>query len=371
MHRSIRTILPTIIALTLIACLAVPAQAQSSGYTFTILMDSAQGLTADRCAAINNNGQVAFTVTDENFDQFIMRAEPDGTLTTVADTTERLSFVGANPSINDQGDISFAARLVKGGEVILVTRGKSLKTVAKTGNSEFNFFGFNTSLNNQGLVAFSAELDEEFDFDEGTFVGDRRGNITTIYLASTSQFTGSDSRRSINDAGQIAFEESLDTTFNNGIFLFNGSSFVTIVDQTSPLVDFATKPQVNNAGVVVFQAFLDSNEQAIITGSGGALTVIADTLGPFGDFSSFGGPSINDSGEVAFNAALDGTFDYGIYTGPDPLTDSVIDVGDPLGGSTVVGTVICSEGLNNDGQIAFVAFLEDGRTLIVRADPIG
>jgi hypothetical protein len=127
---------------------------------------------------------------------------------------------------------------------------------------------------------------------------------------------------------------------------------------------------VNNAGVVVFNAFLGNNEQAIITGSGGDLTVVADTSGPFSDFGFFGGPSINDSGEVAFNATLDGAFGSGIYTGSDPLTDSVIEVGDALGGSIVTNALICSEGLNNAGQIAFVAQLEDGRTLIVRADPI-
>jgi hypothetical protein len=369
MHHRMRSRLIIVVALALLAFLAAPAHAQSSGYTFMTIVDSSQGLTADRCAAINNDGQIAFTAFTDEGVQIIIRAEEDGTLTTIADDTKRFSFFGANPSINDQGDVSFAAALEKGGEAILVTSGKSVKTVAQTEKEEFNFFGFNTSLNNQGEVVFSAELDEEFGFDEGTFVGDSRSNITTIYLASTSQFLGTDSRRSINDTGQIAFEERFDD-FTTGIFLFNGSEFVTIVDQNSPLVDSAFNPQVNNAGVVVFHAFLDNTEQAIITGSGGDLTIIADTSGPFGDFGFFGGSSINDSGEVAFNATLDGAFGSGIYTGPDPLTDSVIEVGDTLGGSIVTNTLICSEGLNNDGQLVFVAQLEDGRTLIVRADPV-
>jgi hypothetical protein len=366
-HRT-RSLL-TLIAVAVFACFTVTAHAQSPGYTFTTLVDSSQGLTADRCAAINDNGQVAFTVFDENGVQSIMRAASNGSLTTIADDTKRFSFFGANPSINNAGDVSFAAGLEKGGEAILVTKGKSLKTVAQTEGGDFNFFGFNTSLNNQGLVVFSAELDEAFGFDEGTFVGDSRGKIATIYLASTSQFLGSDSRRSINDAGQIAFEESLDD-FTNGIFLFDGAEFVTIVDQTSPLVEFASDPQLNNAGVVAFTAFLDSNEQAILTGDGATLTVIADTSGPFSDFGFFGGPAINDSGDVAFNGTLDGGFGTGIYTGPDPAADSVIEVGDTLGGSVVTNALVCSEGLNNNGQVAFVAQLEDGRTLIVRADPV-
>ena len=357
--------LAVFVALVLL-CLA-PRPAFAQGYTFTVLADSSQGLTADRCAAINDSGQVAFTAFTDDGVQQIMRADVDGSLTTIADDTKRFSFFGANPSINNAGDVSFAAGLTKGGEAIVVSKGKSLKIVAQTEKDIYNFFGFNTSLNNQGEVVFSAELDEEFGFDEGTFVAN--GKVRTIYLASTSQFLGSDSRRSINDAGQIAFEESLDD-FTNGIFLFDGSEFVTIVDQTSPLVDFAFSPQLNNVGVVVFSASLDTGEQAILTGSGGELTIVADTSGPFSDFGFFGAPSINDSGDVVFNATLDGEFGSGIYTGRDPVADRVIRPGDALAGSTVTSAFICSEGLNNAGQLAFVAQLEDGRTVVVRATPV-
>ncbi len=218
---------------------------------------------------------------------------------------------------------------------------------------------------------FTAELDEQFGFDEGTFVSDG-SKIRTIYLASTSQFLDTDSRRSINDAGQIAFVEDLDD-FTSGIFRFDpGDGFVTIVDENSPVVDFATTPQLNNAGVVVFHAFLDAGgEEAIMTGSGGALTTIADTTGPFGSFA-FGGPSINDSGEVAFGASLDRAFATGIYTGPDPVADRVIAPGDMLDGATVTNTVVSSEALNNAGQIVFVADLQQGdefRTAIFVASP--
>lgn len=360
-----------LLALTLFAALAATADAQAQSYTFTKIADSAEGLTPDRCAAINNAGQVAFTAFTAEGVQTIFRAEPDGTLTTIADNTGRFSFFGANPSINDQGEVSFAARLAKDGEAIVISKGKTLKIAARTEPGRFNFFGFNTSLNNLGEVVFTAELDEEFGFDEGTFVTDG-SKIRTIYLASTSQFVGTDSRRSINDAGQIAFNESLDD-FTNGIFRFDpGSGFVTIVDQNSPVVDFATDPQLNNAGVVVFHAFLDSGDEAIMTGSGGALTTVADTTGPFGSFAFFGGPSINDSGEVAFGASLDGEFETGIYTGPDPVADRVIGPGDTLDGATVTNTVVCSEGLNNAGQIVFVADLQQGdefRTAIFVATP--
>lgn len=344
---------------------ALAASARAETYQFTTIADSGQGLTPDRCAAINDLGQVAFTAFTDEGVQMIIRAEEDGTLTTIADDTGRFQFFGANPSINNLGQVSFAAGLAKGGEAILVSKVKSLKTVARTESADFNFFGFNTSLNNRGEVVFTAELDEQFGFDEGTFVGD--GKVRTIYLASTSQFLGTDTRRSINDAGQIAFQEQLDD-FTNGIFLFDGTGFVTIVDENSPLVEFASDPQLNNAGVVVFRAFLDNGEMAIVTGSGGPLTVVADTSGPFSDFGFFSGPSINDSGALAFNATLD-TGESGIFTGPDPVADRVIGTGDSLAGSTVTSTLVCSEGLSSAGQIAFTAQLEDGRSVVAVATP--
>jgi hypothetical protein len=83
-------------------------------------------------------------------------------------------------------------------------------------------------------------------------------------------------------------------------------------------------------------------------------------------------PSLNNSGMVAFLA------DGSIRTGPDPVADKVIAVGDDLFGSTVVEfddafdtfTTISQEALNDSGQIAFSYVLADGRRGIARADPI-
>ena len=364
-------VLAAMVALTVFAALAATAAAQAQTYTFTKIADSAEGLTPDRCPAINDVGQVAFTAFTADGVQTIFRAEPDGQLTAIADDASRFRFFGANPSINEQGQVSFAAALEKDGEAIVISKGKTLKIAARTEPERFNFFGFNTSLNNLGEAVFTAELDEEFGFDEGTFVTNG-SKIQTIYLASTSQFQGTDSRRSINDAGQIAFEERLDD-FTSGIFRFDpAGGFVTIVDENSPVVDFATHPQLNAAGVVVFHAFLDAGGEAIVTGSGGALTTVADTSGAFGSFAFFGGPSINDLGQLAFGAALDGAFGNGVYTGPDPVADRVVAPGDIVDGATVTNTVVCAEGLNNAGQIVFVADLQQGdemRTAIFIATP--
>jgi hypothetical protein len=59
----------------------------------------------------------------------------------------------------------------------------------------------------------------------------------------------------------------------------------------------------------------------------------------------------------------------GIYTGGTHPIDKVIEVGDPLFGSTVTGLEFFRSGINDAGQLAFFASLSDGRFAIVRADP--
>jgi hypothetical protein len=88
--------------------------------------------------------------------------------------------------------------------------------------------------------------------------------------------------------------------------------------------------------------------------------VVADTRDEFA-FFGFRPPSINNEGDVAFLATLDdGT--TGIFVGPDPVEDRVVTTGDTLDGAEVTGLTFCEEGLSDSGELAFVATLEDPST---------
>jgi hypothetical protein len=125
-------------------------------------------------------------------------------------------------------------------------------------------------------------------------------------------------------------------------------------------------PVLNDGGTATFErSFFDEVTQEfvteIVTGSGEALTVVADTRGPFA-FFGFRPPSLNNHGEVAFLATLDNSSTSGIFVGPDAVTDRVIATGDTLDGSTVLNLTFCEEGLSDSGQLGFVAMLEDPDT---------
>jgi hypothetical protein len=378
-------IVATLAAVVLLMGVAAPAHAQT--YSFTKVADSAQDGFAPfsfGCSTINNRGDIAFRAGRSSPDGFntipgIYRADAGGGLTTIAEDAKRFVTIGNNPSMNDLGQVSLAARLDGGNkpdtESILRGTGRKLTTIASTAG-QFNFFGFDTSVNNAGEVAFKAELGEELGFDEGLFSGrGSKSGVTTHYLASTSQFDGNDSRPSINNLGDIAFAESI--AFVEGIFVGREGSFQTIAAPNQNVG--VGEPLLNDGGTAAFErTFTDEATQQsvseIVTGSGGPLTTVADTRGGYA-FFGFRPPSLNNDGEVAFHATLDDFSTSGIFVGPDPAVDRVIAAGDVLDGAAVVNLTFCEEGLNDSGQLAFTAGFEDPnspdgfRAAVFRASP--
>src|SRR5262249_55503951 len=130
----------------------------------------------------------------------------------------------------------------------------------------------------------------------------------------------------------------------------------------------------NDAGTVAFLANLTAGGQAIVMGDGTHLTTIADTSGPYSGFiGNAANAAINNAGQVVFaaNLAAGGT---GIFTVRNGVTEEIIARGEALFGSTVTSFAtnpfVGGAGLNNLGQLGFRANLADGRSVLVRAEPI-
>jgi hypothetical protein len=139
-----------------------------------------------------------------------------------------------------------------------------------------------------------------------------------------------------------------------------GTGFKTIA-AADPNVNVGW-PALNDAGTVAFhRLFNDRAGEELVTGNGGALTVVADTSGPFESFGQLFGitpPALNNHGDIAFGAGLDAG-GSGIFVGPRAVADRVIATGDTLDGSTVTSLRFCDEGLNDAGQLAFQATFQD------------
>jgi hypothetical protein len=59
-----------------------------------------------------------------------------------------------------------------------------------------------------------------------------------------------------------------------------------------------------------------------------------------------------------------------LVTGPDPVADRVVALGDDILGAMVISTQLCAEGLNDDGVVTFLATLIDGRSGVFTATPV-
>lgn len=103
------------------------------------------------------------------------------------------------------------------------------------------------------------------------------------------------------------------------------------------------------------------------------MRTVVDTRGPFGELG-FRPPALNNAGDIAFLGTLDDFTTTGVFVGPDPVADRVIAVGNTLDGEVVTGLRFCEEGLNDSGQLAFIADFQDPttleqRTAVYRATP--
>jgi hypothetical protein len=378
-----------------------PAYAgQARDYTFTTVLDSQRdGLEATRCAAINTFGTIAVQVRDNalGISKYVTKRAANDAPVVVADTQAVADFPTfcdngfpsffADPSINERGEVAFQAnprRLTTRAECgtieqrrrrqgVFLGDGGPLTTIAHSINppgADFiaEFLVADQTVNTFGKVAFVPELDNG---DSGLFVGSKDGTFETRFFDSQGVFDTPSSRVSLNELGQIAFEDS-------GIFLSNpDGTFTTIVDNSSGL--FVSDASLNNLGRVAFQGATfvrDVQVRGIFTSRGGPITTVADSRGRY---STFREPSLNDFGAVVFTADLDevgpdGRLIQGVFTGPNPKTDKVLQAGDPYEGVHVSSVFTCSEALNNLGEIVMTVQSENPdtfevRTFVVKATP--
>lgn len=366
--------------LLVLLVVSLPAPARAVIYTFTeIATDQgapfAKGF--DIFPAINESGTVAFCAT---LDQEVNGENLRGIFTgdggppnTIADTNGPFAFLGC-PSINDLGDVAFGGTLDVGGRTIVRYDAFSNLPViiAESNPSLGTVLTSQTPINNAGAVALLAQSESNAKAD--TVLVGTGGLPVFVDLDPGPNRQFENVVISVNGSSlQLAYRER-DTGGNStAIVRGNTLSKVTIADTDGPKFSPSTfgehyTPSIDDSGRVAFSAALDAGGEGVFVGIGSVTGTVVDSSGAF---DAFRGVALSNTG-VAFKAELDLDGGSGVFTGPDPISDKVIATGDSVPGfpSTVTSVLMGSEGLNDLGQIAMRVSFANGRERILRADPL-
>ncbi|MDF5727965.1 MAG: hypothetical protein PUP92_07970 [Rhizonema sp. PD38] len=370
---------------------------QANKFTFTKLVDTANDFTTFGSIAFNNQGVVAFSAA-KNASGITGIYTTDGqTITTIADidtvpslftdikpesgassvTVSNFLFDSNNIAINNAGTVVFSVTAnikqepgtsgyyTNAYERLFQSQGNTIQLVDartdfKGGNSFETTNRYTTvGINDSGQIVYS---------EVKTDSTPRINTITNIALIGRFSDSGDKppegppsavSSPIINNQGTLFYNRygyfNNSTTFTNSIFRLGSEDSipVAVLDQVQGGVPLAS----NDLGDLVFSGYLTSTESGLFLIHDGVITKVNNALA--------GNAKINNLGKIAFQPSQSGSGIF-ITSGADIL--KVIAPGDILSGSTVANVKF--GGLNDVGEIAFVASLTDGTTQIFRADPI-
>jgi hypothetical protein len=363
----------------LAAILPNPAAAETR-YAFTRIADDTASAAEIGVApaALNDAGQVAFMAGGPPGAAGVFMGS-GGPLTTVADTTgafralgfptSRIPLSHGFASIDGLGQATFAAVTQDSRNGYFAGPGGAV-IVADTTPPILGFDGDVFSSGSGSATTFEALEFVNQRLTRAILVG--KGGPPTSIADTSLTFSALDLDPRVNASGLVAFHGTR-RDGSEGIFVGSGGPLTTIADTSGPFAAFTDAPAIADTGEVLFQATLKASAnhpriQGLFRSRGGTIQTVVDDRGAFASFGF--APAVNARGQVAFEGTTKSGL-VGIFTGRDPEEDCVIAVGDPLDGSTVFDLSISSfrTSLNDQGQIAFIAQLENGRTGVYRADP--
>lgn len=328
-------------------------------YAFVKIADTSDGRFThfNTCPSIDNQGRVIFRgdLRQGGMGIFI----GDGkTLEQIAATSDFIKTFPGHPTLSGNGQAVFLAQLENGAETYFWGSMGEIKRLLDT--DRFSELG-GIVVNDQGLVAFKARSSQTRDWRRRIFLGGIHGPKEISHSAHSHL-----GLPSINNLGDSAF------SLGDEVWVGNGKRSWMVAGKKDGYMLYS-RPIINDGGTIVVQAATNNShngvEKLLLEIRKDKIETLASTYGAYGDFFSL--HSLNKHGAVVFSARLD-SGNMGLFTGRNPTQDAVIVEGDPLMGSPITqggGPVLSNHSLNDYGQVAFFARLENGVEGIYRADP--
>jgi len=340
--------------------------AQSHTLTSLASANFSLGNTPLSSPSINNRGQVAYVRRVNNESVIFIH---DGISETEFFNLADAGFLQTTTVVlNDNGEVGVRVGSSLGVVNLLRISPDKTVTILATANDvnigagDFREIRTHFSMNNLGQFSVATINN---DGTNSVVLIDEAG-ITEIAResATLTNFT----EPSINDLGVVAFVARVPGL--GGAFVFTGTGgLLTNEGRRGSGVLHALAPSINNNGLV-----LDRGDAPIYTAQGGIVQIIVS-----GDedpvFAQIGPRRFqydhNDLGNFVF-ASMASTVnpDFGVFTGNNPATDTIVRKDDIVFGGPVTDvqqTLVHS--INNGNQIVFLLQVGTAVSHVVRADP--
>ncbi|MBX0327492.1 DUF11 domain-containing protein [Oscillochloris sp. ZM17-4] len=389
-----------------------------TAYTYTLIAEAGVGALANydevHGVDMNENGEVAFWASHGNgvdgnntylYDDWAAFVG-DGTTTTrrfgLSDLTpvaEPLQQVwGSCLSINDAGWLATESVVFDSTDTVLGhTSGNVLHLIDPSGarvqlasasqavdGSTFERYG-NPVLNNLNQVLATVHTSDTLPgVSLLLFAGGQR---TELYHTDNRI-----DNIGLNDRGDYAFVEAIRgypyTRYKLWVYSHWGSSVLAndiLPHDTRPVTTFFGPMTLNNQRQVAYsQLVRDTSSGLIVENFHTVSSSPAITWGSIAAQTEYGHrvnqTGINDQGRYAYSGAISAMnrLKIGIFTGPNFLANRVVAFSSTVlsgWGTYLLGSTAhddrssCTIPINNAGQVAFSALLDDGRFVVVRADP--
>jgi hypothetical protein len=308
-------------------------------------------------ASVTNDGRVAFQAAlhDGGTGVFV----GSGTELVVASDQPSGCKVTSHPDVNDAGWVSYYGELEGGSAGLLLQRENHLDVLVGAEHGFSSIGPAGPTMNEAGAVAFRAG---RRDGTSGVYLRNPNGDLTVI--AETGKrwvrFHGLPVAR--EDGGVVFRADMIDG--RAGIYAAAEGLVQTVVETGERFGSLGRFPAVDPRGAVVFAATEASGGDAVVvTADGQAVTVVGES----GAFASIRGViPLGAGGYVRIATPRGGHL--GLFSGPDPLHDRILAIGDPLLGSEVCDLAANPVSTSAAGHLAVRAVLTDGREVVLRAD---
>jgi hypothetical protein len=279
---------------------------------------------------------------------------------------EVVAFAGegvrSHPDLDGGGGACFYAARDSGGTALVMARGDLVEIIAETGARFADIGPLGPAMNQAGAIAFRAGTRAG---GAGIFVAGAPGPIVTV-AEDGGALAGFEGIPVITAAGAVVFRANL-RGGGHGIYRWEDGELSEIARTGERFAELGRFPAASDAGAVAFVATLRSGVSGVFTAAGARIETVLDSRGAF---ESFRGALLDAGGAVVFYATPRGA-QLGIFSGPDPVRDRILAVGDPLDGSSVTAFVLNPVSINRRGQLAIRIELASGEQRIIRADPPG